>query len=547
MRCNKCGFEIADNSVVCEHCGADLKVNNSSQEVKHGVSLKKKIPVQEQQPVIGDDGEIYPSGVLPVAAREEDVMPVPQTSAPIVPANNTEKKKKIPYKLIVIAAVCVVALSVGIGVLSHYNSPKEQMYRSIDNGDFEKAYDLYAENFSGQKLPDKLLDVFWNRLDEAKRQFVSKEKDYSETKLEIERVSSMNIDALAEKVKITTDFVDNLNASRTAYSLGNEYLNSGDYVKAMAQFKKVIEDDSDYSNAQSNYKKSVDSYRSEQLEKAANSASSGDIDAAIIVLKTALTNLENDSEFTKQLDIYNGIKFAGEIKSLLLEIDGKTESGDYTAALSLLKTALATYPDNAEVKTKYNDVEGKYVNSVMDEAESLMQSGDYDSALQRLDNAKKVLPDNKTLADKYTTVSNNKPVQLKEIKMQNASDFALKKEALEDIVGNIYPGNNLYLIDAGKAYSDGYCQFYLGGKYTKLTGIIAPESSFGKNSAFNFEIYADDALKYSQKITQKTLATQFEADVSGAEWLTIKGMPISGVSSWYTRGIINNPVLFKAE
>lgn len=542
MKCEKCGKEIPVGIVVCEYCGVDVKT-----EGKHGISLKKpRNTIQEQPPIIGDDGEIYPSRTTTAVVQEADIMPASNTAAPLVPTDNSEKKR-IPYKLIAIAAGCVVVLSIGIGILSNYNSPKEQMYRSIENGDYEKAYDLYAENFSDKKIPDKLLDVFWDRLDAAKQQFISKEKNYSETKLEIERVGSMGIEALDEKVQLTMDYVNALNDSRTAYSLGIEYMGSGDYPKAMEQFKKVIEDDHDYSSAQDNYNRSVDFYRSEQLDKAAYSVESGNIDAAIIVVSNALNILNNDSELTKQLDIYNSIKSAGEISNILLEIDTKVESGDYVAALGLLKTALNTYPDNADVKTKYSDVEGKYISSVIDEADSLMQMGDYDSALQRLDNAKNVLPDNKTLSDKYTTVSNNKPVQLKDIKMQNAINFALESGACEDIIGNVYSGNNVFV--TGKSYgsSTGNCEFYLGGKYSSITGIAAPKNSFKQNRAINFEIYADGVLKFSNKITQKTLAFTFEADVSGAEWIMIKASSISGFSNYDADIIIHNPVLFKSQ
>lgn len=308
----------------------------------------------------------------------------------------------------------------------------------------------------------------------------------------------------------------------------------------------VIELDPDFESAQENIKKSVDLYRTEQLDKAAKSAETGNLNNAVTVIKNALKFLENDSLLTQKLNEYNDIMAENDIKTLLASAKESADNGDLVTAMNILKNAMTTYPNEADIATQYNDYEKSYADSVISEVETMLDERDYDSALKLLESAQKVLPDNMQLSDKYNSLLASKPVELKDIKMQNASKFEWTGDAAEDIVGNVYSGNNMFI--ANRGYQNrGSCEFYLGSNYSTICGTVVPQSSFDEYSAINFEIYADDVLKYSLKITQKTLATQFEADVSGTEWIMIKLSPISGFRCNYTQTIIYNPVLYKTE
>ncbi|MBD5104098.1 MAG: hypothetical protein HDT47_04445 [Ruminococcaceae bacterium] len=206
---------------------------------------------------------------------------------------------------------------------------------------------------------------------------------------------------------------------------------------------------------------------------------------------------------------------------------------------------MITYPDETDIKTKYDDYETIYVITIISDADKLAGERDYDPAIKMVDSAMKILPDNKTVSDKYDFLVVSRPVELKNIKMQNADNFSHTGDACEDVVGNVYSGNNIYLLNQNTYGSNGSCEFYMGGEYQSISATVAPQSKFGKDHAINFEIYADGELKYSAKITQKTLEFSFEADISGAEWIKIKTSKIVSIYSYNTPTIIYNTVLFK--
>lgn len=508
MVCKNCGGNVPEDAGFCTSCGS---------------------PVSQKNEKLNND-------------------PFAKGSASAASANAAAQKRKIPKKLVVISALCIVLLAGGIGgcsVYQSYNSPRQVMNRNIDSGNYEEAYELYAENFKDEDMPDKLLSAFSDRLDTAKQQFTAKEKDYNESLLEIDRIKAMDIKELNDKSDAIIKYIDALNASRTAFSLGTEFMDKAEYIAAMGQFKLVIEDDGDYATAQENLKKSVELYRKEQLDKAAGFADSGDYDSAITAINGALKILENDQELTQKLEIYKNMKVSDDIKAVLDSAKSYADKNDYPQALTLLKKAMSDYADNTEIKTRYDDYEAVYVETVISEADELAENREYDSAIKAIEAAMKTLPDNTTLSNKYALLVESKPVELRRIKMQNAMNFSYIENACEDVVGNVYSGNNIYLTNQSDYASDGSCEFYVGSEYKSISGTVAPQSSFGQSSATNFEIYADGELKYSAKITQKTLAFTFEADISGAEWIEIKTSKIVGINRYDTTTIIYNPVLFK--
>ncbi len=502
MVCEKCGNNIPNSAEKCTFCGA----SNSEKNEKSTMNAVDK-----------------------------------ETLNAFVGSKNRKK-------IIIISAVCGVLLIGGISsffAYRYYNSPRQVMNRSIDSGNFDEAYALYEENFENEEMPDKLLSAFSDRLDTVKQQFIAKEKDYSETILEVNRIKDMNITELNGKVDDFIEYINALNASRTAFGLGTEYLNKSDYIAAMAQLKLVIEEDSDYDIAQENLKRSVELYRKEQLDKAENSADSGDYDSAITVLDGALKTLVNDQELTQRLEIYKSAKTSDDINNILESAKSYVDNSDYVQAITVLKNAMNAYPDETDIKFKYDDYTVMYVKTIVSDADKSVREKDYDSAIKAIDAAMKILPDNTVLADKYDFLIASKPVELKDIKMQNAINFSLINDACEDVVGNVYSGNNIFLTGRDYGSSAGSCEFYVGGKYSGISGTVAPQSSFNQNSALNFEIYADGVIKYSAKVTQKTLAFDFEADISGAEWIEIRTSPIINISRYDADTIIFNPVLFK--
>ncbi|MCD7891540.1 MAG: NPCBM/NEW2 domain-containing protein [Ruminococcus sp.] len=236
------------------------------------------------------------------------------------------------------------------------------------------------------------------------------------------------------------------------------------------------------------------------------------------------------------------------IADALEEAEIYAESKNYESAIAVLEKALNSYSGDASLQAAYDTYTDEFVNYVIAEANSLISENDYSSAITKLEAAVKVV-DSDTLTDMLAQTKENQPVNLTELKSQNADDFWIESSAVEDVFGNIYSGKNVWEIGGGVPNS---CEFYTGENYTTITGTIIPQTNFNSAVAINFEIYVDGELKYSQKVTQKMEPTSFEVDVTGGKWVKIKVSEIEGTKSYYYSGgsyhntvILYNPVLTK--
>lgn len=103
----------------------------------------------------------------------------------------------------------------------------------------------------------------------------------------------------------------------------------------------------------------------------------------------------------------------------------------------------------------------------------------------------------------------------------------------KDTAGNRYDPNHWGIIGSCSACS-GFADYYLGGKYSKLSITIAPSSTNidGKGNSTSFEIlvkYKGDSdfrcIHTENNISKSTSPIQLEnLDISGAEWIEFKAI-----------------------
>ncbi|MDY3257836.1 MAG: NPCBM/NEW2 domain-containing protein, partial [Ruminococcus callidus] len=96
----------------------------------------------------------------------------------------------------------------------------------------------------------------------------------------------------------------------------------------------------------------------------------------------------------------------------------------------------------------------------------------------------------------------------------------------------------------GNGY-DAFIEFYCGGLYSTFSFNLVPETDFGSDSAITIEVYTDDNQKKAIKVTQKMEATPITVDITGCQWLQLKGSAIDGINKDYTWCILDNPVVKK--
>lgn len=504
MFCPKCGKRLPNNAAFCNSCGRRFETSEKAQN-------RDENPTYDSKP---------------------------------------EHKKGVKLRIVLLLISIILILIAGAGgylFYQYYTSPEQVILRDLASGNYTEAVRIYNRNYDEDNMvSNDVLDTITKVLDENYNAFVNNENPYSTVYNDIDSIAKMNIADLEDKISDIQAAIDALNDSRTAFETANQYMSDEKYREAIQEYQKVIADDSNYAAAQENLEMSTEAYRTSILEDAKAKADSGNLSGAVTVLEAGLKVLDNDSQLTQQITQYQSQISESTRQIALDESKSYADSGNYKSALQTLKTALSSYPDDSELQIQYDKYETAYVNDVIAVTNECIQNNDYDSAIAKLTEGTSSLKNNQTLSDKLQKVQDEKPVNLSEIKMSNSKEMVLEELAMEDVVGNIYSGNNLFSLNYHNSINN-YREFYLGGKYYNISGIIVPESRFGENSAVNIEIYVDDTLKYSLKITQKTLATSFDVDISGAQWIKIVASEIDGEYAWSTQTLFYNPVLKKSD
>ena len=106
------------------------------------------------------------------------------------------------------------------------------------------------------------------------------------------------------------------------------------------------------------------------------------------------------------------------------------------------------------------------------------------------------------------------------------SEYFHNSDSETDTIGNQYTGNVQWIED------NGYAIYYVGGKYSKLQGIIAANNNgFLSDQTATITILLDDEEVYSTgEFSRVSTPMQVDIDVSGVQWIKIQH---SGTSLGY--------------
>lgn len=120
--------------------------------------------------------------------------------------------------------------------------------------------------------------------------------------------------------------------------------------------------------------------------------------------------------------------------------------------------------------------------------------------------------------EETTTLKNPENFYLRNIDSVESSELH-NSDSETDTIGNIYTGNVQYMT------YNGYAIYYIGGKYSKLSGLIAANTNnFQGNGDYSIiTILADDIEVYSTgEFSRVSTPMEFEIDITGVQWLKIQ-------------------------
>lgn len=250
------------------------------------------------------------------------------------------------------------------------------------------------------------------------------------------------------------------------------------------------------------------------------------------------------AEYTELAEENNRLKDdLAEIQKLLQERNSEENIGttireataywdnfQYIQALTILKNCGIT---SAEIDALYQDYSDEFCTEILKQTDLLISERNYDEARKTLLEAKGLVANSMRLDNKLVDINNAIPIKLSALKISASRLFDLSQDKpAEDSVGNKYSAGNLYITRAEGDSRYGYATFYLGEKYTGMTGTIAVSDESENRSDVQLEgwieIYVKNGDDYTQLYTSPLLSRTTspinipEINLSDSEWLEIR-------------------------
>lgn len=443
-----------------------------------------------------------------------------------------EKKKLSKGKIIAILVLVVVlaaAATAGVLYMKWYNSPEQQYQRALDSGNDAEVEEIINE-YEELRNSDTVADTLNTKLEELQRSFLEETIEYSAAVAELDRIQNQGVTGTLENLTKVRSYIEALNASRVAYKTAESFFNSENYAEAIDQYKKVIEDDPNYSDAAAKIEACYNKYRDKALADAEALTVSGSYESAIGLLESALTVLPNDAKIQEKIILYTSKLSEMEISDALANAKTYADAGDYANAIRAIAAHYAENPNNYQLSTRYGEYTKAYEDQVIAAVDTLAASRKYDEAIEQVKSAQTLLPDSQVLKDKITALESSKPTALSSMTPINGG-WEWNKGTPEDPFGNNYSGSvNFAILLSEDYWGDPIsfeAEYRVDSKYTTVTGYMVPYTSIGEDSTYKVMIYTDDGsdnfqLVYtSPDIGRKTDSTPFEANIAGAKYVKI--------------------------
>lgn len=259
------------------------------------------------------------------------------------------------------------------------------------------------------------------------------------------------------------------------------------------------------------------------------------------VTKAGYTEIKNENDLLheelslvqKELnDLQTHVEQQNSVDAINKIIQNATEfwnNSDYVQCLTLLKNSKSKSTDIEALYEKYSD---EYVISLLSQSELLMEQREYNEAINVLKEGKAIVFNDKMLDEKIIEINNNQPVKLSNLKLSASRFFNLNQNPVEDTVGNRYSTGNLFITYAEGKSDYGYGTFYLGKKYSSLSGIIAVSDESENRSDVQLEGWIEIGKMSNEEYTPLWISPMLSRmtstieipriDLTDSEWLEIR-------------------------
>lgn len=217
---------------------------------------------------------------------------------------------------------------------------------------------------------------------------------------------------------------------------------------------------------------------------------------------------EENDDLKQQVEVFNSAR-----ESSIIDESLKTNS--IIESIEKDKESLAT--KLAEEKTAKASLEDK-VNSLEETIEALVEKEKETTEMESL--ADRFADNIESDTDEADLAAQSGEKSLLLLEPYNIHPFGKAVYNASDCLGNVFKeGLRMY---GTKNVNKCYTEYYLDGKYKRISGTICVYSESIENSELSLFIYADDEKVYQSDImTNKSEPVDFEADISSAKFIRI--------------------------
>lgn len=495
-------------------------------------------------------------------------------------------KKHIKKRWIVIPLLIIVLGAAAWFGLSEFviNSSASEAIEAFSQQKYDTAAKIYNESVKDSPIQ---MWLFESKISSYMDEILDNHRDrilsYDEAKKALNSVIALDEDKFTQKAKEALAQIDALEASREAYTTGQQYFSDGEYIKAAEEFSKVIESDPDYSKAMASRDRSFEKYKEDVLLKTSECETSDDYRAAIELLNEAVKHLPDDKDIINRLDeCSDGLQKAiiaeaiSNIQSLIdsqnfseaLDLIDETlekypnnsdvlavqetciesyiswaksqaqsylDSERFMDAIELIDSMLKEFPDNEELISSRDECVRVYVDYAVVQADELMDAGNYEDALAVIESALSDLPNSDTLKNKKEEIEKAMPISLMDVcppyDGTNIKIFNNDSLSSFKIENKVYrEGFTLYCSNGVFFKGNGIAKINLEGSYSRLT-FNAGKIDGGRDVDGILDVYIDGELVDTFTLDSEGGLQSFEINLSYGSELTFELSPESGSST----------------
>ena len=418
----------------------------------------------------------------------------------------------------------------------YMTAPSGWCYNFCDSGrkiDLNQAMYWFASK-------NKDTSLLWYECYYLKRlnKYTGNEIEYENALAQLQEMGKLGI-VSSDELQPMISAINSLRTSRAAYENAQADITAGDWKSAIGELRKVVQEDSNYTEAQTQLADAVRSYKDELMGELSEFDIDKDYSGAISTLRAGLQVVPDDADFLTKIADYEQ-KISDEIELTVANIiqnanNAVATNADYQSALAELRDAAKQYPTIASIKDAIADVEATYTSAVFADVDTLVGEKKYDEAITLLNDLKSDLSSDNEVLDKIAEVNDLKPIDLSQVVVIDSQDYDYNSDLYTDSFGNTYDGRHYFY-----AGSEGYAVYNLEGKFTSFSGLIVANQNTGSSASMDIAIYTDDTLAHATTgFNKRTGAVAFNVDVRGVTKLEIRTDGEGGWSSDRRLSIVN--------